>query len=77
MTQDYSNAIGSQKITKITVVKSFITLAPGACIIKPITAVIYRFRYKLEHLSLNTRLGWKPSPGTNTQAYYGIRKLRL
>ncbi len=49
---------------------------PGACIIKHITAVIYSFRNKLEHLSLNTRLGRKGLPGTNTLAYYGNRKLR-
>jgi hypothetical protein len=49
---------------------------PGACIIKLIKAVIYSFRNKLECLSLNTRLGWKRSPGKNTLAYYGNRKLR-
>jgi hypothetical protein len=48
----------------------------GACIIKLITAVIYGVRNKLECLSLNTRLGWKGLPGTNTLAYYGNRKLR-
>jgi len=26
--------------------------------------------------TLNTRLGWKGFPGTNTLAYYGNRKLR-
>ncbi len=49
----------------------------GACIIKLITAVIYGFPNKLECLSLNTRLGWKGLPGTNTLAYHGNRKLRL
>jgi hypothetical protein len=49
---------------------------PVACIIKLITSVIYGFRNKLEHLSLNTRLGWKGLPGTNTLAYYGNHKLR-
>jgi hypothetical protein len=49
----------------------------GACIIKRIMAVIYSFRNKLERLSLNTRLGWKGLPRTNTLAYYGNRKLRL
>ncbi len=44
-------------------------------IIKLITAVRYGFRNKLEHLSLNTRLGWKGLPETNTLAYYGNRKL--
>ncbi len=44
---------------------------PGACIMKLITAIIYGFRNKLECLSLNTRLGWKGLPGTNTLAYYG------
>jgi hypothetical protein len=29
------------------------------------------FRNKLEYLSLNTKLGWKGLPGTNTLAYYG------
>jgi hypothetical protein len=56
-------------------VKSFITLAPGVCIIKRITAVIYGLRNKLECLSLNIRLGGKGLPGTNTLAYYGNRKL--
>jgi hypothetical protein len=48
----------------------------GACIMKLITVVIYGFRNKLEHLSLNTRPGWKGLPGTNTVAYYGNCKLR-
>jgi hypothetical protein len=51
------------------------TDGPGACIIKLITAVIYGFRNKLECLSLNTKLGWKALPGTNTLAYYGNCKL--
>ncbi len=51
--------------------------SPGSCILKLITAVIYGFRNKLECLSLNTRLGWKGLPGTNTLAYYRNRKLRL
>jgi hypothetical protein len=46
---------------------------PGACIIKLIAAVIYGFHNKLECVSLNTRLGWKGLPGTNTLAYYGNR----
>ncbi len=45
-------------------------LLHGACIIKLITAVIYGFRNKLKCLSLNTKLGWKAFPGTNTLAYY-------
>jgi hypothetical protein len=40
--------------------------APGACIIKLITVVIYGFRYKLDFLSRNTRLGCKGLPVTNT-----------
>jgi hypothetical protein len=48
----------------------------GACIIKLIAAVIYGFCNKLKCLSLNNRLVWKCSPGTNTLAYYGNRKLR-
>ncbi len=48
----------------------------GAGIIKLITAVIYGFCNKLECLSLNTRIGWKGLPETNTPAYYGNRKLR-
>jgi hypothetical protein len=36
----------------------------------------YYFRNKLEFLSLNTRLGWKGLPETDTLAYYGNRKLR-
>jgi hypothetical protein len=51
-------------------------LAPGACIIKLITAVIYGFRNKLECLSLNIRLDWKGLLRTNTPAFYGKRKLR-
>jgi hypothetical protein len=53
-----------------------VVLIAGACIIKLFTAVIYDFRNKLERLTLYTRLGWKGSPGTNTLAYYGNRKLR-
>jgi hypothetical protein len=34
--------------------KSFVVRAPGACIIKFITAVIYGFRSKLECLSLES-----------------------
>jgi hypothetical protein len=58
-------------------VEYFITESQGACIIKLITAVIYGFRNKLECLSLNTRLGWKGLPGTNTLAYYRNRKIQL
>jgi len=50
--------------------------SPGACVIKLITALIYGFCNKLECLSLNTRLGWKGLPRTNTLAYYGNCKLR-
>jgi hypothetical protein len=46
-------------------------VCPEPCIIKLITPVIYGFCNKLAFLSLNTRLGWKGSPGTNTLAYYG------
>jgi len=49
----------------------------GNCPYKTFTVVIYIFYNKLECLSLNTRLGWKGLPGTNTLAYYGNRKLRL
>jgi hypothetical protein len=48
--------------------QSRVANAPGACIIKLITAVIYGFRNKLECLSLNPRLGWKGLPGTNILA---------
>jgi hypothetical protein len=48
----------------------------GASIIKLITAVIHGFRNKPESLTLNTRLGWKGLPGTNTLSYYGNSKLR-
>jgi hypothetical protein len=51
-------------------------MATGAFIIKHITTVIYGFRNKLGHLSVNTRLGWEGLPGTNTLAYYESRKLR-
>ncbi len=37
----------------ITIVKGFVVQAPGACIIKPFTAVICDFR-KLECLSLSS-----------------------
>ncbi len=50
---------------------------PEACIIILITAVIYGFLNKLECFSLNTKHGWKGSPGTNTLAYYGNLKLGL
>jgi hypothetical protein len=46
-----------------------LSTSSGAYIIKLITAVIYGFRSKLECLSLNSRLGWKGLPGTNTLAY--------
>ncbi len=46
-----------------------------ACITKLITAVIYCFHNKLEWSTLNTRLGWKGLPGTNTLDYYGNRQL--
>ncbi len=54
----------------------FIGKAPGAYIIKFITAVIYVFRIKLECLSLKTRLVASLSSlvkclVTNTLAYYG------
>ncbi len=77
-----TNTLAYYENPKIMGVKSFIVLAPestarpGACIIKLITAAIYGKRNKLEYLSLNTRLGWKGLPGTNTLAYYGNRKLR-
>ncbi len=61
--------------TSISVIVRYIN-RPGAYIIKLITAVIYSFHNKLECLSLNTRLGRKCLPGTNTLAYYGNRKLR-
>jgi hypothetical protein len=57
-------------------IKKLLFTPSGACIIKLITAIIYSFRNKLECLSINTRLGWKGLPGTNTLAYYGNRKLR-
>jgi hypothetical protein len=44
---------------------------PRACIIKLITAVIYSFPNQLERLSINTRLGCKGLPGTNTLDFYG------
>ena len=56
--------------------KLFMKVTPGTCTIKLFTAVIYGFRNKLECLSLNTRLGWKGLPRTNTLAYCGNRKLR-
>jgi hypothetical protein len=48
----------------------------GASIIKLITVVIHGFRNKPESLTLNTRLGWKDLPGTNTLTYYGNSKLQ-
>jgi hypothetical protein len=51
--------------------------APGPSLIKPITAVIYSFRNKLECFSLNTKLGWKGLQGANTLAYNGNCKLGL
>ncbi len=70
------NALAYRNAVLMTAVKSFIVQSAGACIIKLITAVINVFRNKLACLSLNTRLGWKGLPGTNTVAYYGNRKLR-
>jgi hypothetical protein len=58
---------------------SFMIQAPGPCIIKPITTVIYGFRNKLQCFSLNTKLGWKWKglQGANTLAYCGNCKLQL
>jgi hypothetical protein len=56
--------------------KSFITLGPGACIIKLITAVLYDFCNKLECLSLASLSSLGQSLGTNILAHYGNRKLR-
>ncbi len=58
----------------VTRLFAYVTL--GASVIKIITAVIYVFHNKLEYLSLNTKLGWKGLPGTNTLAYYRNCKLR-
>jgi hypothetical protein len=71
-----ANTLAYYDTATITAVKSFIVQAPGACIIKLITAVIYGFRNKQECLTLNTRLGWKGLPGTKTLVYYGNHKLR-
>ncbi len=46
--------------------QKIIAVAPGACIIKLFTAVIYGLCNKLACLSLNTKLGWKGLPWTNT-----------
>jgi hypothetical protein len=70
-----ANTLAYYITATITAVKSFIVQTPGACIITNITAVIYGFRNDLECLSLNTRLGWKGLPGTNTLAYYGNLRL--
>ncbi len=67
------NTLAYYDVAQNTTIKSFILQAPGACIIKLITAVINGFRNKLDCLSLSTKLGL---PGTNTLAYYGNRKLR-
>jgi hypothetical protein len=72
-----ANILAYYVTATITAVKRFIVQAPGLCIIKLITVVIYSFRSKLECFSLNTRLGWRGLQGTNTLAYYGNRKLRL
>ncbi len=67
---------GATRIDSLTGISYNIWL-PAACIIKLITTVIYGFLNKLECLSLNTKLGWKRLPGTNTQAYYENHRLRL
>jgi hypothetical protein len=56
--------------------KSLIAIAPGACIIKIITTVIYGLRNELECLSLASLSSLVYCLGTNTLAYYGNRKLR-
>jgi hypothetical protein len=61
-----ANTLAYYKNLLLSSVKSFIVLAPGACIIKLITAVIYGLRNKLECLSLNIRLGWEGLAGANT-----------
>ncbi len=65
ISRDYMNTKCSQLRHKVH---------PGACIIKLLKDVIYGI--EPECLSLNTRLGWKGLPGTNTLALYGNRKLR-
>jgi hypothetical protein len=65
---DLSNVVGKARSVPLSG-------APGACIIKLVTAVIYGFCNNLERVSPNTRLGWKGFPETNTLAYYGNRKL--
>ncbi len=61
----------------VDVINLFFIFNAWACIIKLITAVIYGFRNKLECLSLNTRLGCKGLPRTNTLACYGNRKFQV
>jgi hypothetical protein len=65
-----------QSLATLKSLMQSLQVGPGACILKLITTVIYGFHNKLVFV-LNTRLGWKGLPGTNTLAYYGNRKLRL
>jgi hypothetical protein len=50
-------------------------MAPGPCIVKLNTAVIYGFCNKLKCFSKNIILGWKGLQGTNTPIYYRNCKL--
>jgi len=47
-----TNTLAFYDMATVIAIKCFIVQAPGACIIKLITAVIYSFRNKLECMSL-------------------------
>jgi hypothetical protein len=47
-----TNTLAYWAIRNLRRKQSVVNMTPGACIIKLITAVIYGFRSKLEHLSL-------------------------
>ncbi len=68
--------LGSEVESSTEWPKFYLTLSPGACIIKLIMAIIYGFRNKLECLSLESLSSQVYCLVTNTLAYYGNCTLR-
>jgi hypothetical protein len=78
VTDNSNKTLVAYRISPFTIHQKYVMplKGPGVCIIKLITAIIYGFRNKLERLFLNTRLGCKGLPESNTLAYCGNHKLR-
>jgi hypothetical protein len=58
-----TNTLANKKHRQITDVKSFVTLGPGANVIKLILSAIYGFLYQARVFVI---LDWKSLPMTNT-----------